>query len=42
MCSWEEGKGGSSGERRVLFVKEELLDEIFKIHLTDVFSECLE
>ena len=42
VCGWAERKGGDSGERRVLFVKEKMSDKIIKIHLTDVFPKCLQ
>ena len=44
VCRWTEREGGgsSSSESQVLFVEEEVPNEIIKVYLTDVFSKCLE
>ena len=44
VCRWTEREGGgsSSSESRVLFVEEEVPNEIIKVYLTNVFSKCLE
>lgn len=42
VCGGAEMKGQNSSECWVLFVEEEIANEVVEVHLTDVFSECLE
>jgi len=42
ICGWAEREGRESNEFRVLFIKEKISNEVFKVQLANMRPECLE